>query len=388
MRCPAPACYDAGGVEPTITDANVYLGLTNCEALAGGALEIRADLAEKAIRKRIAEPLGLDAARAAWGVRTIANSALIRALRAVSTERGRDPRRFALFAFGGMGPVQALDVADELGMDRVVVPPLPGLFSSLGLLFAEVEHHLVRTHYASAARPDFERLNAVIEGLLGEAQGTLEREGYDHAHREVALSADTRYEGQDYALTIPFTGPELNASGLARLVEDFHREHEKTYGYRSDEENVQLTGVRVVARGLSDAPQVPDRLEVATVEGWKPSGARECFFGPAHGWVRTEVMDRGELAADRKVPGPAIIEEDNSLTVVLPGGPRASTTGPTSCSRGRRRDAPPPGSSIRGTLSSPGASDRMAACWRPEGVIHERHRRNRASRLRQRRVRR
>ena len=316
---PGPACYDAGGALPTITDANVYLGLTNCEALAGGALRIRAELAERAIRERIAEPLGIDAANAAWGIRTIANSALIRALRAVSTERGRDPRRFTLFAFGGMGPVQALDVADELGMDKVVIPPLPGLFSSLGLLFAEVEHHLVQTHYASAVEPDFERLDAVIERLVDEATGTLEREGYDRAHRDIAVSADTRYEGQDYALTIPFAGPALNASGLARLVEDFHREHEKTYGYRSDEENVQLTGIRVVARGLSDTPRVPDRLEVAAVEGWKPSGARECFFGPTHGWVRTDVMDRGDLTADRKVPGPAIIEEDNSLTVVLPG---------------------------------------------------------------------
>ena len=332
---PGPACYDAGGVEPTITDANVYLGLTNCEALAGGALRIRADLAERAIRERIAEPLGIDAARAAWGIRTIANSALIRALRAVSTERGRDPRRFTLFAFGGMGPVQALDVADELGMETVVIPPLPGLFSSLGLLFAEVEHHLVRTHYASAVDPDFERLNAVIGGLLDEAEGTLEREGYDRSRREVTVAADTRYEGQDYALAIPLaglgtgmdtgtgtgraTGRALDAAGLARLVEGFHREHEKTYGYRSDEENVQLTAVRVVARGLSDLPRVPDRLEVATVEGWRPSGARECFFGPEHGWVRTEVMDRGDLTAARKVPGPAIIEEDNSLTVVLPG---------------------------------------------------------------------
>ena len=161
----------------------------------------------------------------------------------------------------------------------------------------------------------------------------------------VTVAADTRYEGQDYALAIPLaglgsgsgsatgsgsgtgtgtdtdsgTGRALDASRLARLVEDFHREHEKTYGYRSDEENVQLTGVRVVARGLSDLPRVPDRLEVATIEGWKPSGARECFFGPEHGWVRTEVMDRGDLTAARKVPGPAIIEEDNSLTVVLPG---------------------------------------------------------------------
>jgi len=223
------------------------------------------------------------------------------------------------------GVAEALDVADELGMETVAIPPLPGLFSSLGPLFAEVEHDLVRTHYASAAEPDFERLNAVIGGLLDEAEGTLEREGYDRSRREVTVAADTRYEGQDYALAIPLAGSgtdagrALDASGLARLVEDFHREHEKTYGYRSDEESVQLTAVRVVARGLSDAPQVPDRLDVATIEGWKPSDARECFFGPEHGWVRTEVMDRGDLTAARRVPGPAIVEEDSSLTVVLPG---------------------------------------------------------------------
>ena len=315
---PGPACYDAGGTEPTITDANVYLGLTNPEFLAGGALKIDADLAEKVVRERIAEPLGIEPTKAAWGVRAVANSALIRALRAVSTERGRDPRRFVLFAFGGMGPVQALDVAAELGMSTVVIPPLPGLFSSLGLLFAEVEHHLIQTHYASATRPDFDRLNGVIERLLTEATTTLEREGYDSEHLEIGLSADTRYEGQDYALTIPFTGPALDAAGIARLVEDFHREHEKTYGYRSDEENVQITGLRVLGRGLSDTPQVPDQLSVATVKGWKPSGTRKCYFGPEHDWVQTTVMGRDDLT-DRKTSGPAIIEEDNSLTVVLPG---------------------------------------------------------------------
>ena len=315
---PGPACYDAGGIEPTITDANVYLGLTNPEYLAGGALKIRADLAEKVIRERVADPLGIDATKAAWGIREIANSALIRALRAVSTERGRDPRRFALFAFGGMGPVQALDVAGELGMGKVVIPPLPGLFSSLGLLFAEVEHHLIQTHFSSTTRPDFGRLNEVIDHLLAEAAATLDREGYDGAHRETALSADTRYEGQDYALTIPFTGPNLDAAGLARLVEDFHREHEKTYGYRSDEENVQMTGLRALARGLSDTPRAPDRLNFTAVKGWQPSGTRKCYFGPEHGWIQADVMGRGDLTA-QPIRGPAIIEEDNSLTVVLPG---------------------------------------------------------------------
>ena len=138
------------------------------------------------------------------------------------------------------------------------------------------------------------------------------------AHRETALSADTRYEGQDYALTIPFTGPTLDAAGLARLVEGFHREHEKTYGYRSDEENVQITGLRALARGLSDTPRVPARLEFTSVKGWQPSGTRKCYFGPEHGWIQADVMGRGDLTA-QPIRGPAIIEEDNSLTVVLPG---------------------------------------------------------------------
>ena len=175
---PGPACYDGGrgGADDHGCERPISASPTARRSRAGRSGSAPTSRSAR-IRERIAEPLGIDAARAAWGIRTIANSALIRALRAVSTERGRDPRRFTLFAFGGMGPVQALDVADELGMETVVIPPLPGLFSSLGLLFAEVEHHLVRTHYASAAEPDFERLAAVVGGLLDEAEGTLEREG-------------------------------------------------------------------------------------------------------------------------------------------------------------------------------------------------------------------
>ena len=315
---PGPACYGHGGREPTITDANVHMGLTNPETLAGGTLRIDRDLAEKAIGDRVAARLNLDMTTTAWGIRAVANSSLIRALRAVSTERGRDPRLFVLFAFGGMGPVQALDVATELGITKVIVPPLPGLFSSLGLLFAEVEHHLIRTHYARAGDLDLDRLNAVIAQLAGEAVSTLDREGYDAGHTSIALAADTRYEGQDYALTIPISADRMDAGLVANLVEDFHREHEKTYGYRSDAEPVQIVALRCLGRGLAERAQVPERLNVATVKGWTPAGSRTCYFGPDHGWIETEVMGRHELSGTT-VKGPAIIEEDNSLTVVLPG---------------------------------------------------------------------
>jgi N-methylhydantoinase A len=329
---PGPACYGLGGREPTTTDANVHLGLTNPEFLAGGSLRIHAGLADRAIQDRVAAPLGLDVTSAAWGIREVANSSLIRALRAVSTERGRDPRRFALFAFGGMGPVHAVDLATELGIRKVVVPPLPGLFSSVGLLFAGVEHHLVRTHYARFSELDLHRLNGALDGLVREAASTLEREGYDAAHRSLDLSMDLRYVGQDYALTVPLNAvespfPEAGAQrssgllddGLAReLVEGFHREHARTYGYRSDHEEVQVVAVRCVARGTSASPRVPAAIKTATAQVQRPSGRRRAYFGREIGWVPVPVVGRSEVSQSPR-PGPMVIEEDNSLTVVNPG---------------------------------------------------------------------
>jgi N-methylhydantoinase A len=315
---PGPACYNQGGREATITDANVVLGLTNPQALAGGALIIHPDLAEQAVADRVSRPLGLDLVSAAWGIRSVANSSLIRALRAVSTERGRDPRRFAMFAFGGIGPVHALDLANELGISKVIVPPLPGLFSSLGLLFAEVEHHLIQTHYATIQGLDYGRLNGVTARLVEEAANTLSREGYAPSQRSLQLSADVRYAGQDYALTIPLRDASLDPKLAEALAEDFHQEHHRTYGYRSDAEPVQIIALRCLARGLSALPRVPRRLQVTPMQGWQPSPSRRCYFGLEWGWTQTDVLGRGDLAAG-PLDGPIVVEEDNSLTVVLPG---------------------------------------------------------------------
>ncbi len=315
---PGPACYNQGGEEATITDANVYMGLTNPYWLAGGTLKIHPDLAEEAIQKRVATPLGLDLATAAWGIRSVANSSLIRALRAVSTERGRDPRRFALFAFGGMGPVHAADLANELAIEKIIIPPLPGLFSSVGLLCADVEHHLIRTHYAKASDLDYGRANQTLKGLLKEASSTLEQEGFDSAHRSVRLSADTRYAGQDYALTISMRSDFLNTELMDSLVEEFHREHQKTYGYRSDQEEVQITAFRCLGRGISNLQRMPPTLRIADVAGWTiPVEDRKAYFGPELGWITVPIVSRDALSIEPN-PGPMIVEEDNSLTVVPP----------------------------------------------------------------------
>src|SRR5262249_13682542 len=142
---PGPLCYDLGGTEPTVTDANVVLGYLNPTALAGGAVKLNATRSHEIFQERVAAPLGLPLAEAAYGAHLIAASNMMRAIRAVSSERGRDPREYGLFAFGGNGPVFAAGMARALEMTRVIVPPAPGLFSAFGLLYSEVEHHYVRT---------------------------------------------------------------------------------------------------------------------------------------------------------------------------------------------------------------------------------------------------
>lgn len=314
---PGPACYARGGTDPTITDANVHLGLANPQSLAGGTLKIDPTRAELALSKNLAGNLKLGPTDIAWAIRSIANSSLVRALRAVSIERGRDPRQFVMIAFGGMGPVHALDVAEQLGITKVIIPPLPGLFSALGLLFAQVEHHLVRTYYADPIQPDFKRLNALACNLTAEACETLKREGYELSHRAIELSADLRYVGQDHALSLPLVEATFDSATFGRLEEAFQSEHERIYGYRSERSQIQIIGLRCVGRGLSPHRQLKSRLDVRSQPA-PTAASRRCYFGPDHGWIDAALISRDSLAG-RHVGGPAIIEEDNSATVLNPG---------------------------------------------------------------------
>jgi N-methylhydantoinase A len=312
---PGPACYGLGGEAPTITDANVHLGLTSPDGLAGGMLEIHPDLADRAIDSHLARRLGISITEAAWGVRTIANSSLIRALRAVSTERGRDPRLFALFAFGGMGPVHALHLATELGIEMVVIPTMAGVFSALGLLFADTEHHLVRSFRARVDGLDLTTLNHTLSDLTREGSQTLLDERYDPAHTAIETSVDLQYVGQDFALTIPLAGHQLSEETVPNVVAQFHRSHEQTYGYRSDKEPVQIAGLRCIARGLSDFPRVPARLQPVNARRVTPASSRRAYLGPESGWLDVPVAARSDLRTQAR-QGPLLIEEDDCMTVV------------------------------------------------------------------------
>jgi len=313
---PGPACYGQGGARPTVTDANVALGFLNPAYLAGGELRIDAQRARAAIRTHVAEPLGLSVHEAAHGIREVANANMARAIRSVTIERGRDPRDFTLVAFGGSGPVHAGDVARALDIRRVLVPVSPGVFTAVGMLASDVEHHFVRA--AGGALDDLvlERANARLDEMTGEALATLAQEGYPRDQVRLDCQADLRYVGQASELVIPIPDNRLAPDRLPALREAFGREYAATYGYASDEE-LELVNVRVVATGLR-----PNRLDFRTIRvaagAPPPAARRRVSFDRRAGAVDTPVLAREAVPA-AGTTGPLIVESYDSTVVVPPG---------------------------------------------------------------------
>ena len=315
---PGPLCYDLGGTEPTITDANVILGYLNPAYLIGGALKLNPDRAHTVLADKIARPLGLTLEHAAYGAHLIAASNMIRAIKAVSSERGRDPREYVLFAFGGNGPLFAAAMAQALEVRRVVVPPAPGLFSSFGLLYADTEHHYVRTYRHPLRRVALAALEQTWARMEAEGQAQLAADGFTGAAARVRRSADLRYHGQSFELTVPAPAGPLDAGAIAALEEAFGQGHQRTYGHRAGpDEPVELVSLRVVAQGIPDRPRVPERVRLDRGRPGQGPAARRVFFGPERGWLETPVVGRADLTTARE--GPYIVEEYDATCVVPPG---------------------------------------------------------------------
>jgi N-methylhydantoinase A len=314
---PGPLCYDLGGTEPTITDANVILGYINPDYLVGGALPLNADRARHVFEETIARPLGLSPAHAAYGAHQIAASNMIRAIKAVSTERGRDPRDYALFAFGGNGPLFAAGMAEALQMTRLVVPPSPGLFSAFGLLYADVEHHYSRTFRRLLGAVDPGELSGAWEQLAREAVAQLQADGFGPEQMRLRKSANMHYQGQTFELTVPVPEGPLDAEALADLIEAFGQEHERTYGHRAGpEEPVEVVNIQVVGQGIAERSRVPDRRSPARHGDGRGLPPRRAYFGSQVGWLETPVLRRDDLVTPRE--GPCIIEEYDATCVVPP----------------------------------------------------------------------
>ena len=313
---PGPVCYDQGGSVPTVTDANVLLGYISPQHLVGGALKLNADKARKVFAEAIAAPLKMSAEDAAYGAHQIAASNMIRAIRAVSSERGRDPREFALFAFGGNGPLFAAGMAAELGIRRIVVPPCAGLFSSFGLLYADVEYHYARTLRRILRSADLSEIGRAWDALSCQAADQLATDGFAGASAQLRRSAALHYKGQTYELVVPVPDGPIDTRMVTHLEEAFGAEHERTYGHRAGrDEPVELVSIQVIGAGLRTG-SVPERVIVSRPEPATPP-PRQVYFGRERGWMKTPVVQRSELSTSR--PGPLIVEEYDATCVVPPG---------------------------------------------------------------------
>ena len=313
---PGPVCYDNGGEDPTVTDANVMLGYLNPQHLLGGGFPLNAEKARQSIADKIGGPLGLNDTEAARGIHLLVNSNMARALRAVSSERGRDPRLFDLTAFGGGGPIHATGLADMLDITQIIIPPSPGVFSAFGLLFADVEHHFVRTYFKAFSELDLDEANSILNDLRNQGEGLLSAEGFSEANHQIITQIDMKYIGQTSELTVNMEHNHFNLNAVEALGVEFDREHEKTYGY-SAQDPYQLVNIRVVARGISDSPRVPDRIEFTSVPRERQNQTRKVFFVSENTWIDTPVIDRLDLENGVN-PGPLVIEEYDSTTVVPP----------------------------------------------------------------------
>ncbi|GAB2933947.1 hydantoinase/oxoprolinase family protein [Streptomyces mayteni] len=316
---PGPAAYGRGGTRPTTTDANVVRGRQNPAAALGGKLTMDGQAAGAALTGLAAE-LGGDALTAARGVTRLANSHMARAVRKVSVDNGEDPREFTLMAYGGAGPLHAVEVAAEVGMRRVLVPAHPGTLCALGLLVSDIRTEFTRSFLRPAEPDALDDVNAALRDLGREATDWLAGEAADAARRSVLVAADARYPRQNFELRLALPAIELDAAALAELVADFHRQHEKSYGFAHPGSPVQLVNLRVTALGEVPRPALP-RLQDGAAEppAEAVTGHRQVDFGAADGPVPTTVYDRARLLAGNRLAGPAVIEQLDATTVLPPG---------------------------------------------------------------------
>ena len=313
---PGPACYGQGGVEPTVTDARLVLGHLP-PYLLGGEMNIDADRARAAIRDRVAEPLGLSIEDAAAGIVEVADNNMAGAMRTVSVGRGLDPKDFALVAFGGAGPLHACSLASLLGMDTIIIPPTPGVLSTYGLLFTDLRNDYVQT-YVHSGEPSVGDVAAIYDRLEQQASNWLRRESVPESYQQISRSADLRYQHQGWEITVDVPAGEVTQHILEDVETTFHELHRRLYTYNLPHQTVELVNLRVTAFGsLPRPPSYP----VAELDAAKPEprAARRVRVFRSQGFVETPVYDRQQLFPGSMIEGPAVIEQRNTTTLLVPG---------------------------------------------------------------------
>ena len=315
---PGPICYGLGGAEPTVTDANLVLGYLNPGYFLGGRMRLDVDGARQGIDVRVARPLGLSVAEAAWGIHQVVTTNMELATRVVSIERGYDPRRLALAAFGGSGPVHGCRLAQALGIPRAILPAAAGVTSAIGLLAAEVRFDLSRSYVRRLDALDPAYLARILAEMTAQGAAVV-REAGAPGTASVACSADMRYVGQGYELSVPFPDRPVGGRTVTALRDAFDRVYALRYGYSDANAAVELITVSVTVTGAGPAVRLPEQPPCArdVAEARKPD--RSAYFPETGGYVRCAVYDRSRLPVGARIEGPAVVEEPESTTVLPPG---------------------------------------------------------------------
>jgi N-methylhydantoinase A len=315
---PGPVCYGRGGVEPTVTDANLVLGRLDVGSFVGGEHHLDGEAARAALEERVARPLGLSSEAAASGVVRIAVANMANTVRAVTTERGLDPRDFTLIAFGGGGPLHASALARELAVPQVLVPTAPAVFSALGMLRADLRRDFVLTHVVRLSAADLSELEQMWTEL--EERGRREIEGFGLDPQEITLrrSADMRYVRQEHAVTVQLP-PHLAGEDDRALVKRlFDEAHELRFSHSAPDEECELVSLRVAVIGAVQKPPLQRAEPASDAAPPAPRGNRRVYVEGA-GWQEWPSYARAALPIGAALAGPALVDEPGTTTVVEPG---------------------------------------------------------------------
>ena len=313
---PGPAAYDRGGAEATLTDANIVMRRLNPKALLRGQMPISLAKAHAVIEEKIARPLGLSVEEAAHGMVRVANANMSRAIRSVSTERGHDLSKFALFAFGGAGALHGAEVAQECGIGTIIVPQEPGTMCARGVLLSPLSFDFVRSEIMLARETEWQKVCRSFADMTDRGTAWLDGERVPAELRSFRLFVDARYLGQNHEVVVPMENiaPDM----LETFLANFRAAHIQEYGYAIPERRVEIVNCRLQA--LGEVPRVPLQAPAGgTTLAAAQIDQRDVYFGKAHGFVPTTVYDRDALPRGAILKGPAIIEEMSSTTLVLPG---------------------------------------------------------------------
>ena len=315
---PGPAGYGRGGVQPTVTDANIVLGRLNQETLLDGRMPVYPDRARTAIEEHLCGPLGLDLIQAAAGVVEIVNINMVGAVRVISVEQGEDPRRFTLMPFGGAGALHGCDIAQTLGMSEVLIAGRPGVLSACGLLQAEAQGDFSQTLLVPAVPAALDDINRSMTRLTADATAWLREETNGTEESVWSYSGELRYAGQNFELAMPLPSDNIDESALAKAVAQFHAAHETAYGYCMAERRMEIVNLRLSVRVLRPAPPVTVSKPAAGSMDEAIVASRDVWFADT-GYVSTPIYRRELLPAEGEFTGPAVVEQMDATTIVPPG---------------------------------------------------------------------